>query len=205
MIMPLEMITIILFSLIKGILSQNTQEKSLGDSNHEQQCDYKLAGVLQAEIAQLRELISRKTEFVSFTANPSVPDLRVLDGERIIFDATLNNIGQAYTPSNGSFVCPRHGIYLFNLNLWVKEGTTASVVLYKENQVVMRATAWAQEIFRAHSGNTITVECLAGETLWFKAAQNGYIHTGYSNDDNRPEYTERRQSSWTGLAIRYLD
>ena len=38
-----------------------------------------------------------------------------------------------------------------------------------------------------------------------KAAQDGYLQTGYSNDDNRPEYTERRQSSWTGLAIRYLD
>ena len=166
--MPQEMITIILFSLIQGGLSQNTQAESLGNSNDEQQCDYKIAGMLQAEIAQLRELINRKTEFVSFTANPSVPDLRVFDGERIIFNVTHNNIGHAYNPSNGAFVCPRHGLYMFNLNLYVREGIATGVALYKEDQVVMRVHAWAREITRAHSGNTITVECLAGESLCLK-------------------------------------
>ena len=204
-------IAIFVFSLLQGGLSQYTQAKYPDTLNNDQQCENKLDIMMnlllqqQTEIINLRELINRKTEYVSFTANPSVSDLTTVNGERIIFNLTLNNIGQAYNPENGSFVCPRHGIYLFILNLYVKEGITTSVALYKDNQVVMRALAWAREIFRAHSGNTITVECLAGENLWLQATDNGRLHSGYSPDDNWKAARARRQTSWTGLALRYLD
>ena len=87
-------------------------------------------GALSSVQAQL----DLQNDLVGFTVCPSTPDTNLTLNTRIIFDRTITNIGNAYNPSTGSFICPRHGLYQFTIAVYCFINDTGLVDLMKGNE-----------------------------------------------------------------------
>ena len=137
-------------------------------------------------------------DFVAFTAfpNDTSPSTYLNLNQRLIFNGLITNIGNAYNPISGSFVCRRHGIYQFSLSLWSKAGNDAKVELVKGNEVIMIVVVRANGgSTNEHGGNNVIIECHAGEDVWLRSGvSNGELHTDPSH----------KQNTFSGMVIRYF-
>ena len=136
--------------------------------------------------------------FVAFTAFPNVTSYYtyLTLNRRLIFNGVITNIGNAYDPIIGSFVCPQHGIYQFTLSMWSRAGNDAKVELMKGNEVILIVVVRANGgPTNEHSGNSVIIECHAEEDVW--------LRSGTSNGELQTVPTHR-QNTFSGMVLRYF-
>ena len=149
-------------------------------------------GVLYSVQTQLDLL----NDFVGFTACPSTTYIDITQNTRIIFSRTITNIGHAYNPSNGSFICPRHGLYLSTIAVWCNQNDIGRIDLIKgDDEIVIRAVAIAGVDTMEGASNTVVLECRAREEIWLKAGSNGRLETLQPSP----------QTTFSGMVLRYLE
>ena len=55
---------------------------------------------------------------VAFTATLSVPQ-SVVEGDAVVYDNVVSNLGNSYDPNTGAFLCPSDGAYMFTWSVHV--------------------------------------------------------------------------------------
>ena len=100
------------------------------------------------------------------------------DGDMVIFDVIVTNIGNNYQAGTSMYVCPRQGIYVFSLALFNHHAYYMKANLMCGDKNL--ATAWAFNANKHNNQGSVTVvtECAAGEQVWVRSygsrRANGY-------------------------------
>lgn len=59
----------------------------------------------------------------------------------MVFSNVVTNVGGGYYPTNGTFICPVPGLYMFHVNVVTSTPGTANIV--KNGKIVIRAYSGA--------------------------------------------------------------
>ena len=159
-------------------------------------CALQLQAVTDLVLQQqhkIEALEAKNSDFVSFTAYLSATYTAIQDNRPVVFDNVISNVGQAFDTSTGRFTCPRHGLYLFIINVYVIANDQAYVVLVKNEDEVARATTTGDDTFD-HGANSVTLECNQGDEVWIKGTEPGNLYS----------HARARRSTFTGVALHYF-
>ncbi|KAL4217381.1 hypothetical protein ACF0H5_023832 [Mactra antiquata] len=120
---------------------------------------------------------------VTFSAGLS-HDVTFSEATTIIFDTVFTNIGNAYNPSSGIFLCPETGIYLFQYHLVARQGTSAWLELYHNAYYVNSAYTHTTSEWGA-AGNSVIMRLSKGDTMFIRSVKNdnGYTTELYGRSD----------------------
>ena len=154
--------------------------------------------VLDSALSTVQAQLDVLNDVVGFTAYPSSQTTSLTPNTRIIFDKTITNIGNAYNPSNGSFICPRHGLYQFTIAVWCDIHDTGQIDLLKGDELEIRAVARSDGGNTLEGGgNTVILECGAWDEIWLRA--------GTANGGRLTTSQEHPQTTFSGMVIRFLE
>ncbi|XP_033739194.1 complement C1q-like protein 3 [Pecten maximus] len=119
---------------------------------------------------------------IGFTArlNQNVGHLN--DRQAIVFDQVLTNVGQAYDPTTGMFMCPYSGLYEFAATI-VSDGDNKNL----DAEIVQEGSRVARlhsTIYGYDQGTQVAiVGCAEGQHVWvrhFGSADTAVLPAGYS-------------------------
>lgn len=113
-----------------------------------------------------REAMKQNT-FISFCAFPT-EDRVYAEGEILIFDNDVVNLGQGYIPENSTFVCPYSAYYLFTVTVMQQESTIMRAYLMLEGSNLHSVRA--DDTHSHHQATIVVVTlCEEGQRVWVEA------------------------------------
>lgn len=115
---------------------------------------------------------------VGFSAAVKSPLAHLQQGDGVVFETVITNIGNCYHNDSGIFDVPLHGIYIFSCSILDKTASTtlgkvkAHAEIVQNNATLARAFAHAEDTYNDQGAQTIIVEANAGDKIWIRI-----IHT----------------------------
>ena len=99
------------------------------------------------------------------------------DGDKIIFDAIVSNIGNHYNTDTYKFTCPYHGLYLFNVNIVAYHSNQMVVQIVHENTDLLGGYTYPDHYETGSA--TVVTECKAEESVWVRCDDiDNAMHAG---------------------------
>ncbi|XP_060082099.1 complement C1q tumor necrosis factor-related protein 5-like, partial [Ylistrum balloti] len=139
----------------------------------------------EISVGQLKHSISRRQatdQIYGFTARLSQKIAHLNTQQAIVFDQVLTNVGAAYEPSTGIFVCPYSGLYEFAATI-VSNGDQKNL----DAEIVKNGNRLARlhsTIYGFDQGTQVViVQCEEGQRVWvrhFGTADTPVLPGGYS-------------------------
>ena len=128
---------------------------------------------MQVFYSCLPDDVTGPVAFTAYATTGSPTDYR--DGDVILFNEILTNLGGHYNSNMGVFVCPVDGVYLMSVNLNVYWETFMYLDLMRNSEQL--SDVYIENIPETHNrGSTsVVVRCDRGDILWVRAG-NGAIN-----------------------------
>ena len=123
---------------------------------------------------------------VAFTAYATT--FREYDnGDVIIFDHIITNVGNHFSAATNKFTCPRRGLYLFSLTLYLSDIIYGAIMLNGNEIGEVRGTSGVSVGGLRGGANqnsiTTTVVCEANQMVWIEQDNESERELrGYSDD-----------------------
>lgn len=142
--------------------------------------------VLDAQIAQLTARLAAAETAVAFSAKFGNTDIiHIGQGQTLVYDIILNNLGNGYSKDTGFFTAPSAGTYAFYFNVAQHagdDGTCTQVDLMHGSTWLLTADACNHflntgsnlAVRRLNAGDVVRVQMRAGDKL------HGDYHTSFS-------------------------
>ena len=117
---------------------------------------------------------------VAFTAFLSKDVTGLGQGQSIVFDNVITNVGGGYHKSHGNFIAPTDGVYVFTLTAMVKSGQVQYLNIVKEGVNVVEMYVSSPSIHRQyHSATGVIVLALSrGDEVWVRTPNASWHGTG---------------------------
>ena len=93
------------------------------------------------------------TPAVAFTAVVSAPSVTLGQGQTIVFDGVVMDIGNAYRGTMGIFRAPVKGVYVFSFAIMMDPGSSEHTILVRNNQDILwrGARVYPQDFHKSDS------------------------------------------------------
>ncbi|KAH9504537.1 Complement C1q tumor necrosis factor- protein 2 [Bulinus truncatus] len=101
-------------------------------------------------------------------------------GQNVIFEKVLTNIGGGYDPATGIFTCPVQGLYVFNVGILSTPRSLATINLVHSGRYLISVNAYDDRNHGTGS-RTVVVDCQRGDTVYAVAATPAYLFAGTAN------------------------
>ena len=122
-------------------------------------------------------------EFVAFTAYASENATYFDDGEQIIFDSVLTNIGDAFDPATSLFTCPFDGLYVFYAALTSEHRFFGVADIFLGDEYLV--TVWADRWQERQGENMVVTECTASTQVGLRLHEIRNESRVFSDEDLR--------------------
>jgi hypothetical protein len=104
---------------------------------------------------------------VGFTALVNKPLANLTVNQVIKFDHAITNVGGAYVPRTGQFICPLNGLYQFAASIVSKgSGKNVEIEIVREGKLLVKihATGYAHDT----GSQIVIIHCIEGQKVWVR-------------------------------------
>ncbi|XP_048766600.2 complement C1q-like protein 2 [Ostrea edulis] len=115
---------------------------------------------------------------VAFSATQSVSKSGISIGFILKFDKVITNLGNHYNPTDGIFIAPVHGLYMFHwtMHCYHSGSSSCSTSLRVNNAKKGQIYSGENASSYHHTGsNTVIVEVQAGNHVWIQTEDWGNV------------------------------
>ncbi|KAL4223363.1 Complement C1q-like protein 4 [Mactra antiquata] len=121
---------------------------------------------------------------VAFTAAVSPRSIdHMTDGQSVVFDTTITDIGGGYDNKTGIYVVPLTGLYMFQCSLLDHmagaHGTSKlHAEIVKNGNMLVRVFAHSEDTYRDQGSNLVFIPANKGDQIWVRVVDNGDLGLG---------------------------
>ena len=101
----------------------------------------------------------------SFSAYAAI-DRYYNESDVVIFDVVISNFGESYLQPSNVFMCPVHGVYMFNVNLITRLGLDMIGQIYLNGETA--AGFFARGETESTGSALVIIECFEGDKVWVR-------------------------------------
>ncbi|XP_052814929.1 cerebellin-3-like [Mya arenaria] len=151
-----------------------------------------LVSELQANLTTLQQTVNHLSSVVhhphtvAFTAQLSHNIANIGQGQHVIFDHVITNVGQGYSSNTGTFTAPYTGTYIFYLTITSHDIHTASFRLMKNGHRLLNVVSTPTKVTHHNSTGSIpetnthvvTASLHKGDEVWTENMGSFDSHEG---------------------------
>ena len=106
-------------------------------------------------------------EVIGFTAY-ATKSTNYNNGDVVMFEGVLTNIGQNYQNESGIFTCAQRGVYMFSWTLYTNTENRMGAELYVDNE-----SLYLQTYTSYHTQSmSVVVECDSNKKVWLRCSHD---------------------------------
>ena len=121
--------------------------------------------------------LTGSTGSYAFTVAPTATETYD-DGDKVLFDRVITNIGGGWNPTLNEFVCQVNGLYMFMLTINTPSTDEAGVDIMMDNNNMVRVRADGTLGIITSSSQVVIHECELAARVWVQTTRDSVIQSG---------------------------